>query len=184
MKWTAFFSQTGTEIVEIATALNRWPDVVCTNKSIKDIENINPLLLENCFSKIFFLKDRPAVEEYSTALKHVRKQANIITLNGYLRIIPQSICNQNLIYNGHPGDIVNHPVLKGFNPQEKAFKLKIKNTGSVIHYVTQHVDEGAVVASKKCSIDLKSLDNTYKILHKNSIKLWVEFLSDYLNIKE
>jgi folate-dependent phosphoribosylglycinamide formyltransferase PurN len=184
MNWTTFFSQTGTEIVEISTALNRWPDIICTNKSIKDLEQINPILLENCFSKMLFLKDRPTVEEYNTALRYVRKQANIITLNGYLRIIPQSVCNQNRIYNGHPGDIVNYPILKGYNPQEKAFKLKIKDTGSVIHVVTQHVDEGAVIAAKKCSIDLRSLEKTYNILHKNSIKLWVEFLSDYLNIKK
>lgn len=184
MHWTSFFSQTGSEIVEIATALNRWPDTICTNKSIKEICDINPILLEKCFDKIYFLKDRPTIEEYSTVLRTTRIQSNIITLNGYLRIIPKQICEYNIIYNGHPGDIVTHPELKGYNPQEKAFKLKIKNTGSVIHNVTPEVDDGAVVAIKKCNIDLKSLDNTYKILHKNSIRLWVEFLSEYFKIKK
>jgi hypothetical protein len=66
--------------------------------------------------------------------------------------------------------------------QEKAFKLKIKTSGSVIHTVTAGVDEGPVVAVKMCDINLKSLDITYKILHANSTKLWVEFLKEYLNI--
>lgn len=184
MQWVSFFSQTGSEIVEISTALNRWPDTICTNKSIQDIDTIHPILLEKCFNKILFLKDKPSVEEYNTALRSARKSINVITLNGYLRIIPKKICDQNIIYNGHPGDIVNHPELKGFNPQEKAFKLKIKNTGSVIHNVTPDIDEGTIVAIKKCNINLKCLDETYKILHKNSISLWVEFLSEYFNIKK
>ena len=183
MHWTTFFSQTGSEICAISTALKRWPDLICTNKSIEEIDSISPELLDKCFNKILFLPKKPVVSEYTTALRNSRKQKSIITLHGYLRIIPASVCEQNLIYNGHPGDILNYPELKGFNPQEKAFKLQIKRSGSVIHAVTPGVDEGPIVAIKACNIDLKSLNKTYKILHKNSTKLWVEFLSDYLNIK-
>ena len=32
MKWVAFFSQTGSEIVNISKTINRWPDLVVTNK--------------------------------------------------------------------------------------------------------------------------------------------------------
>ena len=183
MHWTAFFSQTGSELCAISTALSRWPDVICTNKSIEEIDSISSKLLDNCFSKILFLPKKPAISEYTTALRDSRKQKSIITLHGYLRIIPAAVCEPNSIYNGHPGDILNHPELKGFNPQEKAFKLKIKRSGSVIHTVTPGVDEGPIVAIKSCNIDLKSLNKTYEILHTNSTKLWVEFLSDYLNIK-
>ena len=30
--WITFFSQTGSEIVEISKSLNRWPDVIITNE--------------------------------------------------------------------------------------------------------------------------------------------------------
>ena len=32
MKWVAFFSQTVSEIVNISKTINRWPDLVVTNK--------------------------------------------------------------------------------------------------------------------------------------------------------
>ena len=32
MKWVAFFSQTGTEIVNISKKINRYPDLIVTNK--------------------------------------------------------------------------------------------------------------------------------------------------------
>jgi folate-dependent phosphoribosylglycinamide formyltransferase PurN len=182
MKWVAFFSQTGTEIVEVCNQLQRWPDRLCTNKSIKDIESINKELLERCFDKIFFLPNKPKKEEYTTSLRTITS-ADVITLHGYLRILPAHICKMYKIYNGHPGDIVNYPELKGFNPQEKAFNLKIKNSGSVIHSVTAEVDGGPVIKSKQCKINLRSLEETYKILHKNSTKLWVEFLKETFKIK-
>jgi folate-dependent phosphoribosylglycinamide formyltransferase PurN len=183
MKWCTFFSQTGTEIVEICTALQRWPDKICTNKSISDIDSINPKLLEACYKNIMFLPNKPKVEEYSTSLRNINL-TDIITLHGYLKIIPKYICDRYTIYNGHPGDIVSYPELKGFNPQEKAYKLKIKNTGSVIHKVTSVVDDGPVVEFKPCKIHLKSLDETYKILHANSVSLWVDFLKKTLKIKK
>ena len=47
-------------------------------------------------------------------LKH-----DLITLHGYLRIIPENICKQcKHIYNGHPGLINMYPELKGKDPQE------------------------------------------------------------------
>ena len=183
MKWVAFFSQTGSEIAEISNHLQKWPDVICTNKPVEDIHSINENLLSNCFDKILFLPDRPKLEEYLCCLKDITDK-DIITLHGYLRIIPSKMCNSYRIYNGHPGDIVKHPVLKGFNPQEKAFKLKIKDTGSVIHSVTAGVDEGPIVKLKKCKINLKSIEETYKILHTNSVNLWVEFLERTFKIKK
>lgn len=183
MKWVAFFSQTGSEIVEICKLLKRWPDKICTNKSVLDINSINPVLLENCFSDMYFMPNKPKVEEYNTCLKF-HEPEDVITLHGYLRIVPDKICDTYKIYNGHPGDIINHPELAGYNPQEKAFNLGIINTGSVIHEVTSTVDGGPIVASKNCKINLKSLDKTYKILHNNSINLWVEFLKKLFKIKK
>lgn len=176
-QWVAFFSQTGSEIAEISEQINKWPDIICTNKSIEQINKINSELLNACFSRIIFLPSRPSQLEYETALSKVQLTNHIITLHGYLRVLPSAICEAYHIYNGHPGDIVAYPELKGFNPQEKAFNSNIKTTGSVIHRVTAGVDEGPVVMRKRCDIDLHSLEKTYKILHNNSIKLWVEFFN-------
>ena len=180
-KWTAFFSQTGSEIGSISQAIGRWPDTICTNKSVESMSSINLKLLENCFNKIIFLPKNPSVIEYITALK--QSANDVITLNGYLRIIPDIICNSYEIYNGHPGDIETYPELKGKDPQQKACDLGLHSSGSVIHQVIAEVDSGSIECIKRCKIYPTSVCKTYEVLHKNSINLWVEFLAKKLNIK-
>ena len=80
------------------------------------------------------------------------------------------------IYNGHPGLITTHPVLKGKDPQEKAYNLGLTVSGCVIHGVTEGVDEGPVLREKLVEIQNLNLDEVYSVLHKASIDLWVDFL--------
>ncbi len=47
--WIAFFSQTGTEIVDTAKSLNRWPDLIITNKRPEHLRTINPELKDRVF---------------------------------------------------------------------------------------------------------------------------------------
>jgi len=178
--WTAFFSQTGSEIVNISQQLGRWPDVICTNKPIGAIASINEELLSRCLDKILFLPTTPSVAEYYTALQH--SIDSLITLHGYLRIIPAEVCDIFLMYNGHPGDIINFPILKGKDPQKKACKLGLQQSVSIIHQVSSELDSGTIECSKQCDIEPTDLCKTCSILHNNSIQLWVEFLSKKLNI--
>ena len=183
--WVAFFSMTGSEIVSISEKIGRWPDRICTNKSVEEIDQIHPSILLNHYKKILFLPSKPSSEEYNTVLNVIKRSSNsIISLHGFLRVLPPDICNKYTIYNGHPGDIETYPQLKGFNPQHKAFNLKLKKSGSVIHQVTAIVDGGPILAIKKCKIDNQNLSNTYKILHDNSVGLWVDFLKNYFNISK
>lgn len=177
-KWVAFFSQTGSEIAEIIKHTGRMPDVIVTNKSIKSIEQLHTDLLHRCFDRIMFVPAKPTPAEYRTAIGEYDKD-DVITLHGYLRIIPKDICNEYTIYNGHPGDIIRYPELKGFNPQEKAFKMNLIRSGCVIHKVTDQVDGGEILMSSQCNISTKSLREVYSVLHSTSVKLWIEFLKKY-----
>lgn len=181
-KWIALFSQTGSEIYTISHKLNRYPDTIYTNKKLKQIEEINNNLLECCFNNILFIPSSPTSAEYNFIFEEAAEDT-LITLHGYLKILPPDICSKYSIFNGHPGDIETYPELKGYNPQEKAFELKLKTSGSIIHKITAIVDDGPVVSQKRCNIDLSSLENTIKILHHNSIELWVEFLQNNLIIE-
>lgn len=178
-KWVAFFSQTGSEIVEIIKSTGRIPDAIITNKSIKSIEDLHSDLLHRCFDRIVFVPSRPTLTEYRTAIGELGVD-DIITLHGYLRVIPKDICNTYNIYNGHPGDIVQYPELKGFNPQEKAFNIKLSHSGCVIHKVTEQVDEGEIIMRVQCPISTESIKEVYSILHAHSVKLWVEFVKKYI----
>ena len=44
--WIAFFSQTGSEIVDISKSLKRWPDVIVTNERPARLRTINAEILE------------------------------------------------------------------------------------------------------------------------------------------
>lgn len=186
-KWYAFFSQTGSEIYQVSKLLGRFPDRIITNRRLVHTTSPHPdaainkdLLLEYKGNWVF-MPQKPSALDYVDAMGVDTKVFNesIVTLHGYLRIVPEVICNTYNIYNGHPGDIVHYPELKGFNPQEKAFNLKLPTSGSVIHKVIAGVDEGEVVANSDIRIEGMSLDEVYKNLHSNSVKLWYTFLRNY-----
>lgn len=181
MKWFALFSQTGSEIYEVSKKLGRFPDRIITNKPIGDISKVHEELKAEFKGTWVFIPKKPNAIDYANAFGvSLGAVDSIVTLHGFLRIIPEIICTSFEMYNGHPGDIVTHPELKGFNPQEKAFNLKLARSGSVIHKVTAGVDEGEIVMSKGIPIADRPLDEVYRRLHSNSVELWYIFLKEKL----
>ena len=66
-RWVTFFSQTGSEIANVATKLFHCPDVIITNKeSIEDIDND---LLKICYDRMYFLTKKPTIEDYETVFE-------------------------------------------------------------------------------------------------------------------
>jgi len=97
--WICFFSQTGSEIANIVKITNKIPDVIIFNS--RNTSNIcNELLdiLKNnkhiCFVNLY---NKPTCEEYEQILS--KYKSPLVTLHGYLRIIPEYICNKYEIYN-------------------------------------------------------------------------------------
>jgi folate-dependent phosphoribosylglycinamide formyltransferase PurN len=172
-RWVVFYSRTGQEIVDISTRLDRVPDVIVTNIDpntvSEDILNLNV--------PIYMLPDRPSTDQYFSAIG-LDAENTIVTLHGWLRVVPKEICEQYEIYNGHPGLITKHPELKGFNPQEKAFNLGHFTIGSVVHRVTPEVDEGEILSVTETTLDEKgrSADLYYDVLRETSLNSWYTFL--------
>lgn len=172
--WISFFSQTGSEIVNLQQALGRTPDLIVTNRRPDHLRKINEGI-EVCYE----MSNKPTLEEYEEVLS--RYDNPLITLHGWLRILPEEIANKYEIYNGHPGLITLYPDLKGKDPQVKAWEANYKVIGSVIHKVTAGVDEGPVVLERAYNSDkLLSLDDTFRILHNISTDLWIKFLKERL----
>jgi phosphoribosylglycinamide formyltransferase-1 len=169
----AFFSQTGSEIVEVSKLLGRWPDLIITNKRPEHIRKIHPALKDR---HLIFVENKPTEEELLQILSNYKDP--IITLHGWLRIMPPNICNRFEIYNGHPGLITEHEILKGKDPQQKAFDLGLESSGCVIHRVTEGVDEGEILRSRKVSIKGLEIGELFHILHSISVSLWVDFLKN------
>ena len=173
--WIAFFSQTGAEIADIAESLGRWPDRIITNDRPDHLRTIDSRIEEKGY---FTFSNKPTLEEYEEALFYFPEA--IITLHGWLRIMPPEICERHKIFNGHPGLITEYPELKGKDPQEKAYKLKHEVIGCVLHKVTAGVDEGKVIAEEKFNTFQLELDDLFRILRDRSLYMWCNFLKRVL----
>lgn len=168
-QWVVFFSQTGTEIVDIAESLGRWPNKIITNERPEHLRKINDKLLER---EITYLPNKPTVDDYDVVLQ----DNALITLHGWLRVMPPSICNKYLIYNGHPGLITEYSELKGKDPQVRAFEGKYPMAGAVIHKVTAEVDEGKIISEERFNTFGLELDDLFRILRDRSLYMWTNFL--------
>ena len=180
--WVAFFSQTGGEIADIAEKLGRWPDLIITNQRPAHLRTIDSRVVENGFETV---SNKPTLEELSDQLGRFVPRATTITLHGWLRIMPPELCKRYKIVNGHPGLITLFPELKGKDPQIRAYEGihngKYNVAGTVIHEVTQGVDEGKVLLESEIWVDSKlSLSYFFLILKEKSIHLWLEYLRKVL----
>lgn len=170
--WIAFFSQTGSEIVNISQALGREPDLIVTNERPDHLRKINEGI-ELCY----LMPNKPTLEDYQEVLSAYDNP--LVTLHGWLRIVPEEIANRYEIYNGHPGLITLYPDLKGKDPQVKAWESHYKTVGSVIHRVTAGVDEGPVVMERAFTFERKPMLSTmYEVLHNISTELWLKFFRE------
>lgn len=169
--WVTFYSQTGSEIVELSKKLDRKPDRIVFNGT-----SINPRVLE-LEVPILVLPKRPTIEHYREALHGEDITA---TFHGWLRIVPPEVCDEfdRKLFNGHPGLITKFPELKGFNPQVKAFTNNHRVGGSVVHYLTAGVDDGEVLTESSCELGNISLEETFTRLRETSLQAWYNFFKE------
>lgn len=175
--WIALFSQSGSEIVEISNKIDRWPDYIFTNNKVKDTWHPklrrHSAVIRDTHDKII-----NEIQRTVDVFRNLRGEP-LITLHGYLRIMPDLPYE---MYNGHPGDVVKYPELKGKDPQAKALKLGLPSTGCVIHKVTSELDGGPIMSRGEYIMqgneDELTLINNLRIM---SIDMWVDFLKEKLN---
>lgn len=172
--WVAFFSQTGSEIYNISKKLHRSPDLIITNK--QSLEGVNQNLINEYGAKIFQISKSPTIEEY----KHHIPENSFITLHGWLRIVPEEICDQYEIYNLHPANILLHPHLKGKDPQKRAAAEQLKWSGNTIHRCTSELDGGKIMEYSTVLIECLTESEIYEKLHKDATNLWFIFLNKHL----
>lgn len=174
--WVTFFSQTGSEIYKISKKINRIPDVIVTNKPKSEILEINTGLIEEYGAKIIWLPPKPSVFDYINAIP----PSSVVTLHGWLRIIPPEICCLYEIYNLHPAPIhlEGYDKYKGKDPQVRIFEDKAKYSGNVIHKCIAELDAGEILAKNHFEVRGFDLDMVFKITHSKATELWCGFLED------
>ena len=173
--WITFFSQTGAEIADIAESLGRWPDRIITNDRPEHLRTIDPRIQKQGY---FTFSNKPSEEEYIELLEQFPDA--IVTLHGWLRVVPAYVCERSRIYNGHPGLITEYPELKGKDPQIRAYEGKYPIAGAVLHHVTAGVDEGKVIMEERFNAWNLELDDLFRILRDRSLYMWCHFLKKVL----
>ena len=173
--WIALFSQTGSEIADLSESINRKPDFVITNADLDDIDSR---------VSVDFRVNNEEVETLDI-LDNIKfdRSKTLITLNGWLRIVPSDKCRKYNIYNGHPGLITKYPELKGKDPQKRVWEniASYSKIGSVVHRVVAEIDAGEVIVEKSTRTrDIYNLDKAYDALRKTSFDAWIEFLKEHL----
>lgn len=177
--WITFFSQTGSEITNVSAFFNITPACIVTNRD--NLKNVNPWITaqsENKKVPIVHLPSKPSVSDYLNVLKEYKDP--LITLHGYLRIVPKEICEKYEIYNLHPGLITKYPDLKGKDPQERAFRKQYPTIGCVIHRVIPEVDSGEIMAEHEIHAQHQDINRTYSDLHSLATVMWCHFLKKYV----
>jgi len=180
--WVAFFSQTGSEIADIAESIGRWPDLIVTNSRPPHLRTIDKRIEDRKHDIVITTVNKPTLKDYKALIPFDNA---IVTLHGWLRIMPEEICEKYTIYNGHPGLITWYPELKGKDPQVRAYEGiqegKYEAAGVVLHKVISEVDEGKILAEEYFGVDKNlSLDDLFRILKDRSLYTWIQFLRKIL----
>lgn len=169
--WVAFFSHTGSEIVNLSNKLGITPSRIVTNLEPGD-DRIDSRLLD-LKTEIVYVSNRPDVSDYERVLN--RCDDCMCTLHGWMRIVPEDICNNYEMWNLHPGLINMYPELKGADPQWRVDPDKHEWIGLVIHKVEPGVDEGSIAMSSKKHNTFANGDIIAKELHEMALSAWTDF---------
>ena len=177
MLWVAFFSQTGSEIVELSKKLNRKPDLIVTNNFEEKIK-FHPGIRE--LGVTIMSAKHDMIMNYFRNQVIYNVSETIISLHGYLRILPADICEKYEIYNGHPGAIDLYPELKGKDPQMKVWQDNDKYPiiGSVVHKCTAELDGGEVLKAVHLRNRNDTLEELFNALKMTSLSTWNFFLRE------
>lgn len=174
--WITFFSQTGSEIYKLSKLLNRVPDKIITNKPLTKSETINFDLFNEYFDVLYFVNSKPTVEEYFSIIP----EGSLVTMHGWLRIMPPEVCEKYEIYNLHPAPLVVYPHLKGKDPQIRIFEEGLAYSGNTIHKCIAELDAGPISAQNIIHVKDNTLDEIFVKTHEAATELWFDFLKNRL----
>lgn len=171
--WVCYFSHTGSEIANLIDELNIKPRLIITNQFNKSV--IDSRLLKN---NLLYCNIKDELYEKI-------KLNDIVTLHGWMKIVPRFECEKYNIYNGHPGNIQRYDELKGKDPQDRCYdgylNKKYDYAGGIIHRVTNILDSGKIIHESEYKIPENISSGEFNILQKQTmLNLWLDFFNNRL----
>lgn len=150
--WINLFSRSGRTAVEVYKALDQKPDFIYTTHKW-DHKNIMGKLRQ---------------------LNGVDHRC-IVTLMGYMYIIPADVCKMHYILNLHQADFDLYPQRKGKDPLERVFQEPGPHKcTNVIHEVIPEVDSGIII--NRASFTANTLEEAHQMSSDIAVGQWVTIL--------
>ncbi len=110
-------------------------------------------------SAVLRRRDYSSAEEYGDALTALmrEKQIGLIVLAGFMTVLSADFCRryENRIINVHPSLIPSFcgEGFYGLRVHEAALAKGVKVTGATVHFVSEVVDGGAIIAQKAVEVE-------------------------------
>ena len=110
-------------------------------------------------SAVLRRRDFDSADDYGAALTALLEEYDIglIVLAGFMTVLPDSFCRQyeNRIINVHPSLIPSFcgEGFYGLRVHEAALAKGVKVTGATVHFVSEVVDGGAIIAQKAVCVE-------------------------------
>ncbi len=126
---------------------NLAPQIKCVISNKADALGINIAKEYNIPTEVINHKPYKDRTEFDQALAKTIDKYNpkLIVLAGFMRILSPYFVNHylNRLVNIHPSLL---PAFVGINAQEQAISEKVKVSGVTVHYVTEQLDHGPIIA--------------------------------------
>lgn len=175
MKWYSLFSHTGSETESISKYV-KLAGAFTNNFDYQG--DLHPLVA-------------PSVVIHSLLMRpDCIKDDSVITLNGYMRILPADVISSLekrgiKVYNIHPAPIGIYPELRGKDPQERLYEGiksgKYSIMGVTIHRVDEGLDTGKIVTVEHRFADRNlTQEQLDKALHAMAAAAWHRFFTEEL----
>nr|WP_297282336.1 phosphoribosylglycinamide formyltransferase [uncultured Agathobaculum sp.] len=110
-------------------------------------------------SAVLRRRDFDSADDYGAALTALleKYEIGLIVLAGFMTVLPDSFCRQyeNRIINVHPSLIPSFcgEGFYGLRVHEAALAKGVKVTGATVHFVSEVVDGGAIIAQKAVEVE-------------------------------
>ena len=151
--------------------------VISNNKTVKSLERARNSGIPAISVSPKDYADRAEFNEEFLA-KVDELQPDLIVLAGFLVAIPQAMVQKysSRIINIHPSLIPSFCGVGyyGLKVHEKALERGVKVTGATVHFVTEGMDEGPIIAQKAVAV---LEDDTPEILQRRVMEVaeWILF---------
>lgn len=103
-----------------------------------------------------------------------KRNVELVCLTGYMRLLSREFIKafENRILNIHPSLL---PAFPGLDAQKQALEHGVKITGCTVHFVDEHLDNGAIILQKAVEVmDGDTVETLSARILEQEHKLYVE----------